>query len=65
MGTSGRRGTSQGKGGNKLAVTSGTARTSKRNSQPTTVLFCEYSKGADLQGKLKGVANRLVPLVSN
>ena len=59
----GRRGTSQGRGGKKLAVTSVAARTSQRNSQPTTVLFCEYSKGADLQGKLKGVADRLVPLV--
>ena len=39
------------------------SRTTVLTSQPTTVLFCEYSKGGDLQSRLKGVTDRLVPLV--
>ena len=66
MGTGGKRGKGHGRGGsggNKIAVIHGAARTSITNSQPTTVLFCEYSRGGDLQSKLKGVADRLAPLV--
>ena len=63
MGTGDRGRRWQGKGENKLAVRSEWPTTTGVKAQPTTVLFCEYSKGGDLQSKLKGVADRLSPLV--
>ena len=51
------------RGNNNMAVVADLSKTSRMKAEPTTVLFCEYSKGGDLQSKLKGVAVRLAPLV--
>ena len=63
MGTGDRGRRCHGKEENKLAVRSEWPTTTRVKAKPTTVLFCEYSKGGDLQSKLKGVADRLSPLV--
>ena len=35
----------------------------KKKIQPSTVLFCEYSKGGSLQSNLREVVDRLAPLI--
>ena len=59
-----RRGPNQYCGGTRLAVVGEeSSKLLTKKSQPTTVLFCEYSKGGLLQSKLKEVADRLASLV--
>ena len=62
-GMSGRRGRVQGDEDSLVAYKEKTTKTTAKKHQPSTVLFCEYSKGGVLQSGLRGVVDRLAPMV--
>ena len=62
-GMSGRRGRVHGDEDSLVAYKEKTTKTTAKKHQPSTVLFCEYSKGGVLQSGLRGVVDRLAPMV--